>query len=220
MAEVERRADPTGAPEVGLRERKRLATRRAIQVAAIETVERLGLTGATVEAISKSADVAPRTFFNHFPTKESALRGEEWRALESAHIDRFVASRAPIMEDLGRLLSTVVNTEGLDRELVRRRRRLAARYPELAGRRTTWIAQLEVDLHPVIEARISAEYPGIGERERDEATRLLAAVAVATFRSAWSWWTDRGHDASLMDDIARTFSLLDIRQLGFASTSA
>ncbi|MES1212507.1 MAG: helix-turn-helix domain-containing protein, partial [Leifsonia sp.] len=57
----------------GLRERKRLATRRAILLAAITVVRERGLEAATVDEIARIADVSPRTFFNYFSSKEEAI---------------------------------------------------------------------------------------------------------------------------------------------------
>ena len=56
-----------------LRERKKLATRQAIHRSAVELVERHGLGGATIEAISEQAGVAPRTFWSYFSSKEEAV---------------------------------------------------------------------------------------------------------------------------------------------------
>lgn len=208
--------DPSAmSVNLGLRERQRRATRAQIERAAVETVERLGLTRATVREISQAAGVAIRTFFNHFPTKESALLGEEWRPISAAASEYFAASRDPIMGGLGRLLWSMIDLELLDRDMVRRRRRLAELHPALGGRRVARIAELEADLPPIIAERLAREYPDQPSELREQATLLLAAVAVAAFRSAWTWWTDHGDDGSLGDDIVRRFALLDIPRLGF-----
>ena len=69
---------PLDAAEPGLRERKRLATRRAIQVAVLELVAERGLDGVTVDEISRVADVSPRTFFDrNAPAGASITAG--WR---------------------------------------------------------------------------------------------------------------------------------------------
>jgi AcrR family transcriptional regulator len=63
-------ASPTGS---GRRERKVIETRRSILVAARQLFEADGYAETTVERIAEAADVAPRTFFRYFPTKESLL---------------------------------------------------------------------------------------------------------------------------------------------------
>ena len=64
---------PASPPSGGRLERKVLETRRAILVAARRLFEADGYAETTVERIAEAADVAPRTFFRYFPTKESML---------------------------------------------------------------------------------------------------------------------------------------------------
>lgn len=196
-------------PALGIRERKRRAVRRAIQIAAIESVESSGMAGATIEVISRRAGISPRTFFNHFPSKDSALLGEEWRPLTPAAVDDFVDSRGAIVIDLGRLLLSLVNTDGLSRDLVRRRLRLAEQHTSLAGIRVRWIATLESELQRAIARRIDAEHPHADAALRARATSLLSSTAVSAFRSAWAWWAENGDEESLFDDIVLAFSLLE-----------
>lgn len=59
--------------EVGLRERKKFATKEALSRAALElTIER-GLDATTAEAIAEAAGVSTRTFHNYFSNKEDAV---------------------------------------------------------------------------------------------------------------------------------------------------
>lgn len=58
------------------RERRTQQTRRAIVAAARDLFESAGYAQTTVEQIAARADVAPRTFFRYFPTKESLLFAE------------------------------------------------------------------------------------------------------------------------------------------------
>src|SRR5437764_11317663 len=68
---------PAGETHASLRERKKLATRRALRRAAFDLVTERGFAHVTVEDIAKAADVSPRTFFNYFPSKEAALFGTD-----------------------------------------------------------------------------------------------------------------------------------------------
>lgn len=55
------------------RERQTASTRAAILAAARELIDRQGFAETTVDQIAERADVAPRTFFRYFPTKEAVL---------------------------------------------------------------------------------------------------------------------------------------------------
>ncbi|NUT38904.1 MAG: TetR family transcriptional regulator [Thermoactinospora sp.] len=58
---------------VGRRERKKQATRSAVRQAALRLALRHGVEGVTVEQIASEADIALRTFFNYFSSKEEAV---------------------------------------------------------------------------------------------------------------------------------------------------
>ena len=62
-----------GAPRACLRQRQLDATREAIRVAAIDLVADRGFSTVSVQHISEAAGVSPRTFFNHFRSKDEAL---------------------------------------------------------------------------------------------------------------------------------------------------
>src|SRR5665213_3942549 len=101
--------------ELGLRERKRLATRRAIQLAAVELASERGFDRVTIDEISHVANVSPRTFFNYFPSKESAIIGElpELPELpDEARIERFIAAgpQEPILDGVAELLIAAIDT--------------------------------------------------------------------------------------------------------------
>ena len=58
------------ASERGLRERKKLKTRAAIQHHALRLFQRQGHEHTTVEQIAEAAEVSPSTFFRYFSTEE------------------------------------------------------------------------------------------------------------------------------------------------------
>ena len=57
----------------GRRERKKLATRAALRRAALRLALRDGVENVTAERIADEADIALRTFFNYFSSKEEAV---------------------------------------------------------------------------------------------------------------------------------------------------
>jgi AcrR family transcriptional regulator len=59
----------------GLRERKNLRTREAIERAAYELTLEQGYERTTVAEIAERADVAPRTVFTRYPTKDTIIFG-------------------------------------------------------------------------------------------------------------------------------------------------
>jgi AcrR family transcriptional regulator len=65
---------PLGPPPEGSRRDRRTArTRQAILDAARELIDEHGYNHTTVDQIAERADVAPRTFFRHFASKEALL---------------------------------------------------------------------------------------------------------------------------------------------------
>ena len=55
-------------------ERRRLQNRAALLEAAIDLFQQQGLKATKLEEICERADVSPRTFFNHFETREHLTR--------------------------------------------------------------------------------------------------------------------------------------------------
>ncbi|MEA2310073.1 MAG: hypothetical protein QOE28_41 [Solirubrobacteraceae bacterium] len=83
----------TAGPELGLRERKKLATRRHIAETARRLFSERGFERVPVAEIARAAEVSEQTVFNYFPTKEDLVY---WR-LESFEEELLAAirNRAP-----------------------------------------------------------------------------------------------------------------------------
>jgi AcrR family transcriptional regulator len=61
------------ANHIGLRERRRRQTSADIRDAAVRLAQERGFDKVTIEEICAEAGISTRTFFNYFPTKESAI---------------------------------------------------------------------------------------------------------------------------------------------------
>lgn len=77
------------------RERRKLEVRERILGAAIACFDERGPAAATVTEISERADVAQKTFFNHFASKQQLLRDIAERVLEQLLVDIEDARKLP-----------------------------------------------------------------------------------------------------------------------------
>lgn len=198
----------------GVRERKRLATRNAIQRAVLTLALERGFDGVTVEEISHAAGVSPRTFFNYFPTKEAAVIGDVPEMPDEEAIERFVAagSEQPMLEGIRDLLLSTVdqepNPDGADIETLRRK--LLREHPYLFTLRMASMKQLELELVSVVERRLRRDDGALAddpERLHSRA-RLVTYVAFAGIRHAWTCWAETGGHGALADRLMNTFDEL------------
>ncbi|WP_181781142.1 TetR/AcrR family transcriptional regulator [Pseudonocardia pini] len=92
---------------VGLRERKKLETRRALSWAAIRLVVERGIAGVRVEDVAEEAGVSERTFRNYFATLADAVADRHLeRSLQIADELRRRPAGEPLWEALRRAVET------------------------------------------------------------------------------------------------------------------
>jgi len=96
---------------MGLRERKKLATRQLIAETARRLFAERGFEGVTVAEIARAADVSEKTVFNYFPTKEDLVYWQ-LEAFE-AQILGAVAGREPGESALDAFRRFVLQQRGL-----------------------------------------------------------------------------------------------------------
>ncbi|GIJ59603.1 TetR/AcrR family transcriptional regulator [Virgisporangium aurantiacum] len=168
---------------VGLRERKKAATRQALHEAALRLAIEHGIDNVTVEAIADAATVSRRTFSNYFSSKEEAL----------FHADREFTQRLvalvrarPAGEPPWTALSRAAE-ELLPRELDVDRlasRRLLRNHPSLISHQVAVYATIERDLATELARRM----PSGGDTPLR--SRILAATFLTTIRVTTQHWLD------------------------------
>ncbi|WP_430781769.1 TetR/AcrR family transcriptional regulator [Actinoplanes sp. G11-F43] len=163
---------------MNLRERKKLATWRAIRSAALRLFEERGYDAVSVEQIAAAADVSRATFFNYFAGKEAVVFDQDPE--ERANLRALMAER-PGDEPLWTSLTAIMI--GFNERLADRmplQRRLKARSPGLAQSTQEFGEQFRADLQDWVTAR-SGGAP-------DMTAILLMNLAFAAMGSAYQAW--------------------------------
>ena len=175
--------------EPGLRERKKLQRRAAIEAAALDLFEEHGFDGTTTEQIAARADIAPRTFFSYFATKEDVVLADYAQRLDRIveELARRPAGESP-WDALRASLLVVASDYEDERSALMRRFRIMTTNPSVFARSLALQAGWEDTLSSVISGRIDTD----GE-QGGMLARLLAASALAAMRSAIQHWVMSGH---------------------------
>lgn len=121
---------------MGLRERKKLRTRRTLIEAGLTLFDEKGYDATTVADICAAADISPATFFTYFPAKEDLVFADQPQQVEA--VRELLAARRP-GESMREILVRVVEqfvTPGMwsidpDDRLTAVRARLVATVPAL-----------------------------------------------------------------------------------------
>lgn len=172
-------------PTTSHRERKKLATRHAIHDAAFELVERNGLAGTTIEAISDRAGVAPRTFWAYFSSKEDAVINRDPDLSDTLHdalLDRpedegaMAALRAVLEEHVGERL--------VDSDRAVRRQHLVRREPQLMAATAATFDEIERAMVSAVARRLDLD------SSVDLLPGLLVMAAGGACRMAQQRWAD------------------------------
>jgi AcrR family transcriptional regulator len=159
---------------LGLRERKKQRTREAIVNAAFALFEERGFEGTTIADIAAGADIAPRTFFSYFPSKDDVVFHdfeERYAMVASWFRDRepgtnaVDALRAGIAGTFGQLGDEDLREKRCRHRLVRDNDSLAAHSDHLKGK--------------FVELLAEAVAEDLGDAPGDLRPRLVAAATVA-----------------------------------------
>ncbi|WP_248963392.1 TetR/AcrR family transcriptional regulator [Sphaerisporangium perillae] len=185
----------------GLRELKKLRTRRTLIETAVCLFERQGYDETTLAEIAAAADVSTRTFFSYFAGKEDVVFFDT-----RARVDGALAVMAgrrpgePVAELLMRVAAAALRFDSEDVELARElapaRTRLIMSVPALRGR----ALHLLFDVQRELADALLRAYPG--ELDPVEAGAAIGAFVGAAKQAAMVS-RDRGDPPDLMWAAAR-----------------
>lgn len=123
---------------LGLRERKRQETHRALALTALELIAARGLDQVTVEDIAGAVGVSSRTFFNYFGAKEDAVTTPY--PDHASRVERGLERLRELSPESGPLLALVrswrpdLERIDADRDEWLLRMTVCTRYPQLLAR--------------------------------------------------------------------------------------
>jgi AcrR family transcriptional regulator len=190
---------------LGLRERKKEQTRRALEDAALDLFARQGFDRTTVDEIAAACDVSTRTFFRYFATKEDALLGDkpERFAALLAHLEAAPADEPPL-RSLRSGLDAMIESYAQDRERLVTRSRIIAETPTLRVHGNEARLDKEQALVEALARRDAAA--GLPPRMLD--LRLAVGVSIAAFRAALDTWLAGGGAGDLSATVAEAYDRL------------
>jgi AcrR family transcriptional regulator len=163
----------TSATKLGLRERKKQQTRDTIASAALRLFAERGYDETTLADIAEAANIAPRTIFSYFESKEDILLCEENGFL--TELKRRLDERpegSTTVDAIREFLSSIEHPD----EQAKLRKQVIAANPDLQVKMRGRHAQLEPMLAESIAKDLGAE-PG------DIRPLLIAASMAAAFTS-------------------------------------
>jgi AcrR family transcriptional regulator len=122
------------AAPLGLRERKKLKTRRAIRVAAFRLFAEQGYDATTVDQIAAESEVSPSTFFRYFATKEDLVLSDDYDPLMEAAF-RARPKDEPLVESLRQaMIGPLRQILATERDEMLQRMRLYREVPAIRAR--------------------------------------------------------------------------------------
>ncbi|MFD5725761.1 MULTISPECIES: acyl-CoA-like ligand-binding transcription factor [unclassified Streptomyces] len=190
-------------PPLGLRERKKRATRDALAGAALRMAADRGFEHVTVEAVTEAVGVSVRTFFNYFPCLEDAITRP---AQENAERTRRAVLNAPehltALDALSKAIAQELASIEEDHERWELQLEVLKKSPALLPNFLAARGADETAMVAVVAERLGQD------PETDLYPRLLAHVAVAAVRAAVEVWVATGRTRTFQSLYREAFASL------------
>lgn len=197
---------------LGLRDRKRLQTRARLEAAAVTLVLRDGLERTTVDAISALADVSPRTFFNYFDSKDSAILGLHPDEISEQAVAEYLAEvgAGSTIDAVVRLLFSVTGARLTNSPTREDRLEIVRRHPQLLTEQLGQLTQLASRLTEAVQTGLASDrrFSGLDRAELAAQAELVIAMCMAAVRVSVKEWAAAGDGADEQELEERATSLV------------
>jgi AcrR family transcriptional regulator len=182
-------ATPAGQANVGLRERKKIATMRRLQRIAVELFEERGFDRVTVEDIAEQGEVSPSTVYRYFGTKEGLVLQDEYDDLVLAVFTGLLADHDPWTAFCTAMRMIGESHFNADGDSSLRRTRLWQETPAIRAAGFVLLDEMAKQLAPVMH-----EHDRFGRSLADYMI-VSASLMAALFSCLERWYLDGGeHD--------------------------
>jgi AcrR family transcriptional regulator len=161
----------------GLRERKKLKMRAAIQEKAMRLFLENGFQATTIEEIAESVEISPSTFFNYFPSKEDVVLQDDLDPLMIAAFNAQPAELSPIAALRNAMRAVFSNLTPEQNVLARQRMALISSDDDLRAAMLGQFMGLVDEVAGLLAARA-------GGSPTDFAVRNLAGALLGVLMSA------------------------------------
>jgi AcrR family transcriptional regulator len=209
----------TDTAAVGLREQKRLATKRALQVALLRLALERGFDNVTIEEVAASAQVSTRTFFNYFASKEDAVAVPHGsHELTPEEVARYEQGAGDPLTDLVQLMAGRAAGEE-DFELHSLRRELMLRESRVMGDKANLMHRIREQFMDMVAERLRSDALRAGRMPVESTLRdkagFIALLCLTIARHGWSRWASGSGASTLSENML--VALDEFREIAAAS---
>ena len=190
-----------GMNSPGLRERKKLKTRWAIQEHAMRLFAEQGFEATTVDQIAAAAEISPSTFFRYFKTKDDLVIQDQYDDLILAGISAAPAELTPVgvLRHATKQAFELMRPE--DEQQLRERSQLVISVPSLRARSFDNLLATMTMVRDAMAERL-------GRSADDMAMRAFAGALVGSILGVLEVWIEEPSGrrlADLVDEVLGQF---------------
>lgn len=170
---------------LGLRERKKLKTRRAIRAAAFRLFTEQGYEGTTIDQIAADADVSPSTFFRYFPTKEDLVITDDYDPLLESALRARPAEESLVESVRHAMVEPLREVIAVEHDDMLLRMRILLDNPLVSARN-------QAEMHRTQDMLIDVFCERSGRSPEDLELRVQIAAFLAATTETVLYWARRG----------------------------